>query len=77
MPDQVGNHQRESAHLPTTTSASSKRPTMDSKDHDRRLTIVSRYVGYFDEAAMREAPRWVGWTGVDGRASRLRLANRF
>jgi len=45
--------------------------------HDHRLTIVSRYAGYFDEAAGCEAPWWVGWTGVDGRASRLRLANRF
>jgi len=29
-----GNHQRETAHLPTTTDASSKRPTTHSKDHD-------------------------------------------
>ena len=68
-----GNHQRESAHLPTTTSTSSKRPTTDSKDHDCCLTIVSRYAGYFDVAAGREAPWWVGWTGLDGHALWLRL----
>jgi len=39
------NHQRESAHFPTTTDAISKRPTTDSKDHDCRLTIVSCYGG--------------------------------
>ena len=32
-----------------------------------------RYAEYFDVAAGQEAPRWVGWTGLDGRASRLRL----
>jgi len=68
-----GNHQWESAHFPTTTDASSKRPTTNSKDHDRRLMIVSRYAGYFDVAAGREAPRWVGWTGLDGCLSLLRL----
>ena len=61
-----GSLQRESAHLPTTTDASSKRPTTDSKDHDRRLTIISRYAGYFEVAPGHEAPRWVGWTGLDG-----------
>ena len=40
-----------------------------TKDHDRRLTTVSRYAGYFDVAAGREAPRRVGWTGLDGRHS--------
>jgi len=49
---------------PTTTNASSKRPTTDSKDHDHRLTIVLPYAGYFDVAAGHEAPRWVGWTGL-------------
>jgi len=33
----------------------------------------TRYAGYFDVAAGREAPRWVGWTGLDGRASRPTL----
>ena len=51
---------------PITTEASSKRPTTDSKDHDRRLTIISRYAGYFEVAPGHEAPRWVGWTGLDG-----------
>jgi len=63
-----GNHQRESAQLsppPTTTDASSQRPTTDSKDHDLRLTIVLPYAVYFDVAVGREAPRWVGWTGLD------------
>jgi len=46
-----GNHQWQSAHLPTTIDASSKRPTTDSKDHDCRLTIVSHFAGYFDVAA--------------------------
>jgi len=32
-----------------------------------------RYAEYFDVAAGQEAPRWVGWTGLDGRASPLRL----
>jgi len=53
-----GSHQRESAHLPTPSDASSKHPTTDSKDHDRRLTIVSRYAGYFHVVAGR-GPRWV------------------
>jgi len=35
-----GNHQWESAHLPTTTDDSSNHPTTDSKHHDRHLTIV-------------------------------------
>jgi len=30
-----GNHQQQSTHLPTTTDASSRRSTTDSKDHDR------------------------------------------
>jgi len=68
-----GNHQRESDHLPTTTDASSKRPTTNSKDHDHRLTTVSPYVQYLDVAAWREAPRWVGWTSLDGHVPRLRL----
>ena len=44
--------------------------------HILRETIIGRITfcgGYFDVAAGREAPRWVGWTGLDGRASRLRL----
>ena len=54
-------------------AASLQQPT-DSKDYDhRRVTIVSRYVGYFDVAAGRETPRWVGWTGLDGRMSLPRL----
>ena len=57
-----------------TTDDSSKRPTTDSKDHDCRLTMmVLPYAGYFDVAAGREAPWWVGWIGLDGRASWLRL----
>jgi len=68
-----GNHQRESAHLPTTTNDSRKRPTTDSKDHDHRLTIVLPYAGYFGAAAGHEAPQWVGWRGLDGRASQLKL----
>ena len=32
--------------------------------HILRETIIG-----FDVAARREAPRWVGWTGLDGRAS--------
>jgi len=68
-----GNHQRESAHLPTTTDTSSKPPTTDSKDPDRCLTIISRHAGYFDVATGLETPRWVGWTGIGGCASRLTL----
>jgi len=56
-----GNHQQESAHLPTTTDASSKRPTTHSKDHDRRLMIVLPYAGYFDVAAgVRQRSGWGG-----------------
>jgi len=58
---------------PIITDASTKRPTTDSKDHDRRLTIVLPYAVYFDVTTGREAPQWVGWTGLDGRASWLRL----
>jgi len=68
-----GNHQWESAQPAITTEASSKRPTTDSKDHDRRLTIVSPYARYFDVAAGHEAPQWMGWTSLDGCASQLRL----
>jgi len=43
------------------------------KRHDRHLTIVSHYAGYFDVATgVRRRGGW-GWTGIDGRASRLRL----
>jgi len=35
--------------------------------------MVLPYAGYFDVAAGREAPWWVGWIGLDGRASWLRL----
>ena len=56
-----------------TTDAGSKRPTIDSKDHDNRLTIVSRYAAHFDVAAGRETPQWVGWTGLDGRVSPPKL----
>jgi len=44
--------------------------------HILRETIIGRITfcgGYFDVSAGREEPRWVGWTGLDGRASRLRL----
>ena len=59
---------------PITTDARSKRPATDSKDHDhRRITTVSRYAGYFDVSAGQEVPRWVGWTGLYGRASPPRL----
>jgi len=34
----------------------------------------TRYAGYFDVAAGREAPRWVGWTGLDAAAT---IADRF
>jgi len=66
-----GNHQRESAQLsppPITTDASSKRPTTDSKDHDRRVTIVSCYAG---DTLMWPLGKRVGWTSLDGRASWL------
>jgi len=53
-------------------AASIQQPT-DSKDHDHHLTIVSRYAGYFDVATEHEVPRWVGWTGIDGRALQPRL----
>jgi len=39
----------------------------------KQLLAESRFAGYFDVSAGREAPRWVGWTGLDGRASPLRL----
>ena len=55
-----------------TPAASIQQPT-DSKDHDHCLTIVSRYAGYFDVATEHEVPRWVGWTGIDGFTSWLRL----
>ena len=34
----------------------------------------TRYAGHFDVAAGREARRSVMWTGLDGRASWLRLS---
>ena len=39
----------------------------------KHLLAESRFTACLDVAAGQEAPRWVGWTGLDGRASRLRL----
>jgi len=74
MPDQaaITNGSQPTSPTQPTPAASVQQPT-DSKDQDRRLATVSPYAGYFGVAAEREAPRWVGWTGLDGRASRLRL----
>jgi len=59
-------------------------PTQSNPESTLSLyNIVSRFAGkhlaetrlaeYFDVAAGREAPRWVGWTCLDGRASWMRL----
>jgi len=41
--------------------------------HANKHWVETRYAGYFDVAAGWEVPRWVGWTGLDGHASQLRL----
>jgi len=33
----------------------------------------THHVGYFNLAMGQEAPWWVGWTGLDGCTSRLKL----
>jgi len=47
---------------PQPMPAASVQQLTDSKHHDPRVTIISRYTGYFDVDAGREAPQWVGWT---------------
>jgi len=53
-------------------AASVQQPT-DSKDHDRCLTIISRYAGYFDVAAGCEAPAWSAAVGGVDRPRRVRI----
>jgi len=61
MSDYASNHQQESAHLPTTIDASSKRSTINwLKSRQPSCNDCIIYAGYFDVAVGREVLRWVG-----------------
>ena len=51
----------------------SRSPIVSRYAANKHWAVKTRCAGYFDVAAGREAPRWVGWTGVAAKT----IANRF